>query len=69
MKRVITHWVQMEEFEVPDKCPTDSDEEFQYWLELNGGPDRWRVNDDGRDWEIVEVQYIETENKANGRFG
>jgi len=69
MKRVITHWVQIEEFEVPEDCPTGSDEEFLEWLYNTGSPERWKVDSDSRDWEIVLVEYVETENKANGRFG
>ena len=69
MKVVFTHYVQMETFEVPDECPTDSEPNFILWLERNGGFEKYLVKRDTRDWEIVEVQHIETDNETNGRFG
>ena len=52
MKTILTHFVQMDTYEVPDKIASQDDEEIEgYIIENELKP----IKSDSRDWEIVEI--------------
>ena len=53
-KRVVYHYVKMVECLVPDECPTDSLQGMQLWL-VENDKQQDTINEDTRDYEIVEV--------------
>jgi len=59
MKRILTHWVEMETLEVPDECPTEDEQAIMDWIEANGGTEIFCVKRNSRDYEIVTVEEID----------
>lgn len=59
MKKILTHWVEMEMLELPDACPTDDEQEMVDWMDENGGSEEYVVKRNSRDYEIVDVEEID----------
>ena len=55
MKRVLTHYVQMDTYEVPEDICNEGDEAIELYIVEN---ELEPVKSDGRDFEIVDVSDL-----------
>jgi hypothetical protein len=58
-KEVLYHWVEMRKVIVPDECPTDTFADLDLWMSEHGDSKKFTVKIDSRDYEIVDVDYVD----------